>query len=155
MNAAVLAVAVAAQGDHRRAAGKIEREFILDRAAQIVAFELRGEPREGSAIALPVERETAVLAERRKIGNRGGKILRPHKVLDDDKIERIAAERRGAQPLEIEQAQAGIGRAGIGRDRIHAGIIADLPPRTSSLRCIAVRLAPRLCLMGVRSTMPA
>ena len=125
MNAAVLAVAVAAQGDHRRAAGKIEREFILDRAAQIVVFELRGEPREGSAMALPVERETAVLAERRKIGNRSGQILRPHKVLDDDKIERIAAERRGAQPLEIEEAQAGIGRPGIGCNRIHAGIIAD------------------------------
>ena len=131
---------------------KAEREFILDRTAQIVAFELRGEPLEGSAIVLPVERETAVLAERRKIGNRSGKILRPHKGLDDDKIERIAAEWRGAQPLEIEQAQASIGRAGIGCNRIHAGIIADLPPRTSS---IAVRLAPRLCLMGVRSTMPA
>src|SRR5712675_611567 len=152
MNAAVLAVAVAAQGDHRRAAGKIEREFILDRAAKIAVLQFRGEPREGSAMALPVERETAMLAEQRKIGNRGGKILRPHKVLDDDKIERIAAERRGAQPVEIEQAQASIGRAGIGCNRIHAGIIADLPPRTSS---IAVRLAPRLCLMGVRSTMPA
>jgi hypothetical protein len=149
MNAAVLAIAVAAQGDHRRAAGKIEREFIPDRAAQIVAFELGGEPREGSAIALTVKRETAVLPERREIGNRGGQTLRPHKVLDHDKIERIAAERRGAQPIEIEQAQACIGR-----DRIHAGIIADLPPRPSSLRCIA-EVGAALVVMRARSTMPA
>jgi hypothetical protein len=69
----------------------------------------------------------------------------PNKILHDDKIERITAERRGAQPVEIKQAQAGIGR-----DRIHAGIIADLPPRPSSLRCIA-EVAPRLCLAALVS----
>ena len=85
------------------------------------------------AIALTVEGKAAVLAERREISNRGGKILRPHKVLDDHKIERVAAARHGAQPVEIKKAPAGTGRAGIGRDRIHASIIADLPPTTSSL----------------------
>ena len=95
------------------------------------------------------EREAAVLCERREIGDRSGKVLRPHKVLDDDEIERVALQWRGAQPAEINQAHAGIGL-----NPIHAGIIADLPPRTSSLRCIA-EVAPSLCLMGVRSTIPA
>ena len=59
-----------------------------------------------------------------------------------------AAERYdGGEPVNL-----GSGREIRIRDL--AGIIADLPPRASSLRCIA-EVAPRLCLMGVRSTIPA
>ena len=48
------------------------------------------------------ERVAAVPAHRGKIGDQRGHIIGPQKIIDDDKIERVALQRGGPQPFEVE-----------------------------------------------------
>jgi hypothetical protein len=63
-------------------------------------------------------------------------MIGPHEILDDDEIERVVPQRRGAQAVEVEQARPDLGSNGV-----HGGIIADVPPIPSSLRVKPARQA--------------
>src|SRR5260221_8040454 len=105
MDATVLAVALAAQRDHRRTPGEVYREFLLDCLAQRLAFQLGGEVAEGAAAHLGTERKAAMAGERRKIGDQCRQVLGPNEIVNDDKIERLTAQRCGPQAIEIEKGQ--------------------------------------------------
>src|SRR5271157_1533516 len=108
MDAPVLAVAPAAYRQQCRTATEVDAELFLDGAAQRRPGQRRGETGERRPIFEAVDRKAAVTADLRKVGHERGQLVAAQKLLDDDKIERVAAKRRRAQAIEIEDAQAGL-----------------------------------------------
>jgi hypothetical protein len=49
-----------------------------------------------------------VTGDGREIGDEGAQLVAVHKILDDDKVERVAAQWRRAQAIKIEQRQGGL-----------------------------------------------
>src|SRR6266851_3817076 len=106
MDAAVLAVAPAAHRQQGRPAAEIDAELVLDRMAQCRTGQRGDETGESRSACETVDREAAVAADLGKIGEQRGQRLAPHKLLDDDEIERVADKRRHTQTIEIEEVQA-------------------------------------------------
>src|SRR5271169_3612452 len=105
MDAAILAVAPAAQRQQDRSIAQVDAELLLDRAAQLGTGQRGGEPRETRPIFQTLDWIAAVTADLRKIADQRRHHLAPQKLLDDDEFERVADERCGAQAVEIEDAQ--------------------------------------------------
>ena len=66
---AVLAVAHAAQRDHRRPPTEVDREFFLYSPAQRFTFQLSGEAGDIAACHVRKQREAAMAWQRREIGH--------------------------------------------------------------------------------------
>jgi hypothetical protein len=60
---------------------------------------------EGRAVSLSGEWKAAVPAEWREIRDDFGHMLGAHEIFDDDKVERVMAERARPQPIKFEQTQ--------------------------------------------------
>src|SRR5882757_5503892 len=106
MDAAILAIAIAAQGDHRRPAIEVDLEFILDCMPQLVAGKLRGEFGKGGTAGGAIEWIASVPPQFGKIVNQGRATFCRDEILDNHEIEWVALQRARPQPLEIEQGQS-------------------------------------------------
>src|SRR6516162_2675575 len=105
MDAAILAIAPAAQRQQGRAIAQVDAELLLDRAAQLGTGQRGDQPREARPIFQTLDRIAAVPPDLRKIADQRRQHVAPQKLLDDDKFERVVDERCGAQAVEIEDAQ--------------------------------------------------
>src|SRR6516162_9921786 len=105
MDAAILAIAPAAQRQQGRAIAQVDAELLLDRAAQLGTGQRGDEPGETRPIFQTLDRIAAVPPDLRKITDQRCQHVAPQKFLDDDEFERVADERCGAQTVEIEDVQ--------------------------------------------------
>jgi hypothetical protein len=93
MYAPVLAVTSAADRYQSRTVLEVEREFLLDRAAQLRSGQGGNQPRKGGAACQALDWETAVTGNMREIGDDRAKLVAAHEIFNDDKLERVAAQR--------------------------------------------------------------
>ena len=105
VDAPVLAVAPAAHRHHRRAVAEVETEFFLDRAAQRRPSQGGNETGKDRPACQAFDRVTAVTGDGWEIVDERAELVAAHKILDDDKVERVAAQRRPPQAIKIEQRQ--------------------------------------------------
>ena len=93
VDTAVLTIAQAADGHHRRAIREVEREFFLDRAAQLWSGQCSDKARKGGPAFQAFHWEAAMAGDMREIRHDRFQFVAVYKFLDDDKVERVAAQR--------------------------------------------------------------
>ena len=93
VNASVLAVATAAHRDHRRAVPKVEPEFFPDRVTQCRSGQIGNQRGKGRPACQALDRVTSVTRDLREVGDDRTLIVAADKVFDDNKVERVAAQR--------------------------------------------------------------
>src|SRR2546427_4473413 len=103
VNLAIFLAATSAHGDHVWAGGQIDVEFFLKRFAKLVAAHLLDEPRKGRPITDLAQRKTAGAANLGIILVDCCARLGSYKLRNNQKIKRLASERRAAEPLQSER----------------------------------------------------
>src|SRR5438128_7177684 len=103
VNLAIFLAATSAHGDHVRAGGQIDIEFFLKRFAKLVAAHLLDQPRKGRPITDLAQRKAAGAANVGIILVDCCAHLGSYKLRNDQKIKRLASERRAAEPLQSER----------------------------------------------------
>jgi hypothetical protein len=94
----------------------MELPTVQNRAGRIMGFDaagrpaVGGEPGKSGVVRHRRERETAVPPDSRKTGEERRQALPADKIHDDEKVERILPQRRGSQPVEIENHAAPAGQ---------------------------------------------
>ena len=106
MDVPVPGVAHAADRQQGRPPRKVDRKLVTDRATQFSAGQRRDEPAKDRAMFQTLDRITAGTADPWEIGDDPAERVAADELVDDDKIERIALERRRLQAVEIEDSQA-------------------------------------------------
>src|SRR5206468_9246784 len=103
VNLTVFLAATSAHSDHVRAGGQIDIEFFLKRFAKLGAAHFLDKPRKGRPVTDLAQRKAAGAADLGIILVNCCARLGFYKLRNNQKIKRLASERRTAEPLQIER----------------------------------------------------